>query len=209
MKKILTTLIIILTFFINFNIISANEKYKVKLNKCVDGDTAWFNLNGENIKARFLAINTKESTNKIEKYGKEASNFTCKYLSDAKLIEIEYDINSIKFDKYERHLVWVFVDEKLLQDLLVKEGLAEIKYIYGNYKYLETLKNSENYAKKNKLNIYSDTNYIKIFNYNIDKNIFVSIICILSISILYLVSPKNKKKIIKYIKIIFKKIYKI
>ena len=63
MKK---SLIIILLIIIPFNVY-AYEKETVTLNKCVDGDTAWFNLNEEKIKARFLAIDTPESTNKIEK----------------------------------------------------------------------------------------------------------------------------------------------
>lgn len=37
------------------------SKKEVKLSKCVDGDTARFILNKEEIKARFLAIDTPES----------------------------------------------------------------------------------------------------------------------------------------------------
>ena len=90
----------ILIIFILFFNINVNAKEIVTLNKCVDGDTAWFNLNNEKIKARFLAIDTPESTNRIDPYGKEASEFTCNLLKTAKKIEIEYDDNSDKFDKY-------------------------------------------------------------------------------------------------------------
>ena len=136
MKKIL----FILTLFFTFTINTYAKKLEVTLDKCVDGDTAWFNLDNERIKTRFLAINTPESTNKIEAYGKEASNYTCNMLTNAKKIEIEYDSNSDKFDKYDRHLVWVFVDDTLLQEKLLEEGLAEIKYIYGDYKYLPIIR---------------------------------------------------------------------
>ena len=87
---------VFLIIFILFFCINVNAKEIVTLNKCVDGDTAWFNINGEKIKARFLAIDTPESTNKIEPYGKEASEFTCNLLKNAKKIEIEYDENSDK-----------------------------------------------------------------------------------------------------------------
>lgn len=182
--------LILISFLIVFNV-KASDKYVVTLNKCVDGDTAWFNLNGEKIKARFLAIDTPESTNKKEAYGKKASNYTCNSLKNASKIEIEYDDKSDKLDKYERHLVWVFTDDKLLQESLVKEGLAEIKYVYGDYKYLSILKKANTFAKENKLNIYSNEKYNDI------SYIYLYIIIII---LLIIISPKKAKKIIKKIK---------
>ena len=150
MKKYLFILITLFIFPI-----SVFAKEKVTLVKCVDGDTANFNLNGEVIKTRFLAIDTPESTKEKEPYGKEASNFTCEALTNAKKIEIEYDPDSNKTDKYSRHLVWVFVDGKLLQEKILAEGLAEIAYLYGDYKYTEDLQKVEAKAKQKKLNIWS------------------------------------------------------
>ena len=64
MKKIL---LILITF-----ILFTDKTYAMNatLNKCVDGDTAWFNVDGKIIKTRFLAIDTPESTKEIEEYGK-------------------------------------------------------------------------------------------------------------------------------------------
>jgi len=59
---------------------SATLKQDATVKTYVDGDTVHFNVptsvmpNGV-LKARFLAINTPESTGKIEEYGKAASNF--------------------------------------------------------------------------------------------------------------------------------------
>ena len=39
---------------------------------------------------------------------------------------------------------------------MIKNGYAEVKYLYGNYKYTDTLKKSEKVAKKNKLKIWSN-----------------------------------------------------
>lgn len=136
MKK---SLIIILLIIIPFNVY-AYEKETVTLNKCVDGDTAWFNLNEEKIKARFLAIDTPESTNKIEFFGKEASEYTCNKLKKANKIEIEYDENSNKYDKYNRNLVWVWIDNELLQNLIIENGYGKVAYLYGDYKYTDLLK---------------------------------------------------------------------
>lgn len=146
--------LVLLLFFIP--IIIKAERKEVYLEKCVDGDTAWFRIENSIIKARFLAIDTPESTNKIEPYGKEASKYTCNLLTKAKKIEIEYDPNSDKTDKYNRDLVWVFADNELLQEKIIENGLAEVKYIYGKYKYTSILEEKQRYAKENKLNIWSN-----------------------------------------------------
>lgn len=191
MKKIYLFIIVFLLFFVPIPIF-ASERIDVTLNKCVDGDTAWFNLENKQIKARFLAIDTPESTNKIEEYGKEASKFTCDLLNNASHIQIEYDDNSDKQDKYNRELVWVFVDEKLLQELVVKEGLAEVKYIYGNYKYLDQVNLALKEAKKNKLNLWSDAE-------DNNSDYFIVGIGIIVIILLFCFNQSSRKKILKKI----------
>ena len=146
----------------NLNVIkdtnADTKKIEVTLNRTVDGDTVIFDLieNDNSIKTRFLAIDTPESTTEIEPFGKEASDFTKTKLTNAKKIVLEYDNNSTQTDKYNRHLVWVWVDDKLLQSLLIENGLAQIEYIYGDYKYLEELKEKESLAKANKIGIWQD-----------------------------------------------------
>lgn len=186
MKK---ALIILLSLCLINNV---NAREIVTLSKCVDGDTAWFYLNEKEIKTRFLAIDTPESTNKIEAYGKEASNFTCDKLTNAKKIEIEYDENSDKTDKYNRDLVWVFVDNELLQNLIIKEGLGEVAYLYGDYKYTNLLQKSQLEAQEKKINIWSTTDY--------SIQIYMMIGIILLIFILYLFNSNIRKKLNKKIK---------
>lgn len=186
MKK---ALIILLSLCLINNV---NAREIVTVSKCVDGDTAWFYLDGKEIKTRFLAIDTPESTNKIEAYGKEASNFTCDKLTNAKKIEIEYDENSDKTDKYNRDLVWVFVDNELLQNLIIKEGLGEVAYLYGDYKYTNLLQKSQLEAQEKKMNIWSTTDY--------SIQIYMMIGIILLIFILYLFNSNIRKKLNKKIK---------
>ena len=187
MKK---TLLFIFTFFIFNNTVFAN-KIEVKLDKCVDGDTAWFILDNETIKTRFLAIDIPESTNEIEEYGIEASEYTCNLLSTAKKIEIEYDSNSDKLDKYDRHLVWVFVDNILLQEKILEKGYASIEYIYGDYKYLNNLYKIEKEAKDNN---------IGIWNNEVNTNYTFLIIGLIIITLICLISKKGRKKIYELIK---------
>lgn len=195
--KIIFGIIISLLFITNAE---ASEKIEVTLSKCVDGDTAWFILDGEEIKTRFLAIDTPESTNEIEPFGKEASNYTCDLLTNANKIKIEYDENSDKLDKYDRHLVWVFVDDKLLQDLIIQQGLGQVDYIYGDYKYLTTLEASELIAKNNQVGMWQDTSYHTYYIIGGIVLIIIIIVCIFSKRIRKKVFRKAKSKAKKEIK---------
>lgn len=195
--KVLFGIIISLLFITNAE---ASEKIEVTLSKCVDGDTAWFILDGEEIKTRFLAIDTPESTNEIEPFGKEASNYTCDLLTNANKIKIEYDENSDKLDKYDRHLVWVFIDDKLLQDLIIQQGLGQVDYIYGDYKYLTTLEASELIAKNNQVGMWQDTSYHTYYIIGGIVLIIIIIVCIFSKRIRKKVFRKAKSKAKKEIK---------
>lgn len=186
MKKVIFTLILFLSFSLS---IKASDI--VTLNKCVDGDTAWFNLKGEVIKVRFLAIDTPESTNSVEPFGKEASNYTCNMLKEANMITLEYDANATK-DKYERTLAWVFVDDNLLQDLIIQKGLGEVAYLYGDYKYTSKLQTSEIIAKSNHLGMWGN-NYD--FYYLIIILIVIVILCIFNKSFRNKILNQMLKKI--------------
>ena len=80
----------------------------------VDGDTVHFHVDDPAfptglLKARFLAINTPESTGKIEEYGKAASRFTKETLSKATSIILESDDSQWNPDTTgDRYLVWVW-----------------------------------------------------------------------------------------------------
>lgn len=169
-------------------------KEQVEFSKCVDGDTFKIVMDNEIKTVRMLAIDTPESvhpTKKVEKYGKESSKYTCDLLTNAKKIELEYDNNSDKLDKYNRVLAWVFVDDYLLQDILVRNGYAEVAYLYNEYKYTDILKEHETLAKLEKLNIWSEENT------NDNKTEEVSIYVVIISILLAIISAYVKKKLKK------------
>lgn len=133
-----------------------NEKEKVTFSKCSDGDTAWFIINGVSKKVRFLAVDTPEIGEKAEPFGKEASDYTCNAIKNAKEIYLEYDGASDKEDKYGRVLAFVYVDGKLLEKDLIESGLAKVAYIYGDYEHVDELRKEEELAKGKKIGIWSD-----------------------------------------------------
>ena len=150
---------------------SATKKIKVSLINCIDRDTARFNEDGNTYTYRFLGINTPEVGDNPEEYGESARDFTCEKLKNADNIYISYEKTSSHTDKYDRHLVWVYVDDDLLQALILKEGLARVQYVYTKLTYLNKLYKAEDSAIKNRLGlykkykkeVYDDTTYTVIF----------------------------------------------
>lgn len=166
MKKII---FIISIFFIGINITYAKET--VRFSKCVDGDTIKILMNNKEHTIRMLAVDTPESvhpTKPVEYYGKDASDFTCNQVKNAKKLEIEYDDNSDKTDKYDRLLVWVFVDGKLLQKELISNGYGKLAYLYDDYKYTKDLEAAQELASAKNLGIWNEEAKNK---YNNENNI--------------------------------------
>ena len=99
---------------VNLDLSSNTAKQEVTVKSFIDGDTVHFNvpnsLVGTSVlKARFLAVNTPESTGKIEVWGKKASNFTKEALSKATSIYIESDDTNWNADSTGgRYLVWIW-----------------------------------------------------------------------------------------------------
>ena len=116
---------------------SATLKQEVTVKMFIDGDTTHFNNPERNIssngvvKARYLAVNTPESTGAVEEYGKAASNFTRDTLSNAVSILLESsEAGKWGTDSNGRQLVWVWyktsadADYRCLNIELLQNGLA-------------------------------------------------------------------------------------
>ena len=141
-------------------------KQTVSVKTFVDGDTTHFNvpesvMPGGVFKARYLAINTPESTGKIEEWGKKASNFTREKLSGASSIIIESDDGDWDADSTGgRYLVWVWYRSSETEEYrnlnieILQNGLA-IASNSANNRYGSTAVAAIDSAKKQKLNIYS------------------------------------------------------
>lgn len=89
-------------------------KQEVTVKSYIDGDTTHFFVPDSVVdtgllKARYLAVNTPESTGKIEEWGKKAAAFTREKLESATSIIIESDTSTWNLDSTgTRHLVWVW-----------------------------------------------------------------------------------------------------
>ena len=124
---------------------SPTLKWEVTVKNHIDGDTTHFyitskgNINNISktpgidgvLKARYVGINTPESTGKIEPWGKKASNFTKDKVMNAESIIIESEDENWNVDSTgERFLVWVWykapgaTEYRNLNLEILQEGLA-------------------------------------------------------------------------------------
>lgn len=165
---------------------SDTKKMEVTVRLYIDGDTTHFNPVKDStiteynaadyqipdsygyIKARYLAVNTPESTGDVEKWGKTASNFTHDALAGAESIIVESDDSKWNMDSNDRFTVWIWYKPKggteyrNLNVELLQNG-------YGLAQNTETNRYGKDYAlpalmqaKEHKLKIYSndvDENY--------------------------------------------------
>lgn len=161
-----------------------SKKQKVTLRLLVDGDTTHFDpvdhkedfAETQNyIKARYLGINTPESTGKIEKWGKTASLYVKSKLGDAVAIYVESNDTHWNVDSTgERYLLWIWYvpagqdasdvnNYRNLNIELLQNGYGRGSGIPGS-RYEEVATKALNQAQALKLHVFSapstvDENY--------------------------------------------------
>jgi endonuclease YncB( thermonuclease family) len=121
---------------VKFDPNSGRAYAEVTVRLFVDGDTTHFNISHPAfetgvLKARYLAVNTPESTGQIEPWGKKASNYTKEALKNATSIIVESNDEKWNADSTgDRFLVWVWYktaedeDYRNLNLELLQSGLA-------------------------------------------------------------------------------------
>ncbi len=130
--------------------------------RSVDGDTAVFVANGQEFTARFLGVDTPESTGQVEKWGKTASLFTASKLSSAVSIVVQTDGGAAQKDTTgNRYLTYIWykpsadADYRLINLELVQEGLSYGKTATAN-KYKSQLIAAQNQAMAQKLRLFGN-----------------------------------------------------
>ena len=146
---------------------SETKKQEVTVINHIDGDTTHFKVPTSItetgiLKARYLAVNTPESTGQIEEWGKKASAFTKQRIKSATSIIIETDGTDWAVDSTgERFLVWVWyktadmTDYRCLNIELLQEGLA-VGSKASATRYGEIAVKAIDQATVLKLNVHSD-----------------------------------------------------
>lgn len=146
--------------------IQAPERIPCSVIRVVDGDTFHCSLsNGEKVKVRLIGVDTPESTDnpkarkdaersglsleEITKMGKLAKEFTAELLLKDEVVYLEFDVQ--KTDRHGRLLAYVWLkDGRMLNEILVREGYAQVYTIPPNVKYQERFLSAQKYARENR-----------------------------------------------------------
>lgn len=130
--------------------------------RVIDGDTLIVKLeNGVEERVRLLLVDTPETVhpNKPEQpFGREASNFAKEMMPEGSQVHIELDVG--ERDKYGRLLAYIWIDNKMLNEMLLQKGLARVAYVYApNTKYVDQFYEIQKEAQQKGIGIWSIENY--------------------------------------------------
>ncbi|MCE5301586.1 MAG: thermonuclease family protein [Planctomycetaceae bacterium] len=124
--------------------------------RVVDGDTLVL-ADGKQ-RVRLIGADTPETVKPnwpVEPWGPEATAFTRKFLADGQnQVRLEFDAE--RHDKYGRLLAYVWCDDRMLNEELIRAGLAraELWYRYAEAK-KERFRRAESEAKAARRGIWS------------------------------------------------------
>lgn len=130
-----------------------------QVERVVDGDTL---LLANRARVRLIGIDTPETVKPntpVEPWGAEATAFTKDFVagggSGNNTVRLEFDRERV--DQYDRFLAYVYVGEAMLNEELLRAGLARME---PQYRYDQAMKRrfrqAEDEAKSKKLGIWSD-----------------------------------------------------
>lgn len=127
--------------------------------KVTDGDTLDINIDGQKQTIRLIGLNTPETVDPrkpVECFGKQASD-KAKELLTGKKVRIEKDPSQGDYDKYQRLLAYVFLEDGTnFNKYMIQEGYG-YEYTYDlPYKYQKEFKLAQEQARSQKKGLWSD-----------------------------------------------------
>ncbi len=127
--------------------------------KVVDGDTLNIDMDGKSQTIRLIGLNTPETVDPrkpVECFGKEASKKASEFLAGKK-VSIEKDPSQGDYDKYQRLLAYVFLEDGTNFNKWMIENGYGYEYTYDlPYKYQGEFKLVESQAKSQKKGLWAD-----------------------------------------------------
>lgn len=118
--------------------------------RCTSSTNIWLRINGIDTRVILLAYGKEDG-----ELNKDIDTFICETLTNAERIVVEYDKEVTSNDKYNRLPLWLHVDDKLLQNILIEKGYGQVNYVQGEYKYLSELCATQKKAISSSLGIWN------------------------------------------------------
>lgn len=134
-----------------------NATLEAELVRVVDGDTIIVRLSdGTEERVRYEGIDTPETVKPdapVEPFGPEATEANTRLLQSGPL-RLELDVR--QRDRFGRLLAYVFAGDVLVNEALLREGLALRSTYPPNVKYVERFSAAENRARDEGVGIWGD-----------------------------------------------------
>lgn len=128
------------------NVLPTTENQVVRV---VDGDTYLIRIDGKEERVRLIGLDTPESVAPQEgrntKEGVLVSDYMKDYL-EGKTVTLEYDVQ--KRDQYGRILAYVYYEDEMVNEKLLKEGYARVTTYPPNVRYVDQFLRLESQARK-------------------------------------------------------------
>lgn len=143
---------------------TGKERIEVDFVQAYDGDTAQVKVDGKKEKVRFLMVDTPEMNYQKGDpmpLAEDGKYFTKKLLMEARHVYVVFDEGK-ETDHYDRWLAYIFADDKLVQEELLKEGLAAVRFVNpGNNTFESEFKEIEQTAKDANKGVWKYDNYLQ------------------------------------------------
>jgi endonuclease YncB( thermonuclease family) len=141
----------------------------------IDGDTFKIHNGDSKTTIRLLYVDTPETNGSTpEPFGPEASAFTKQLLQESGEVKLTFDEEPT--DRYNRTLAVVELrNGKILNELLLEEGLAKVLIVEPNVKMENVYKQLEQLAKQNKRGIWKDAANTSNSDIRIEKTLTAGI----------------------------------
>ncbi|OBZ16776.1 MULTISPECIES: thermonuclease family protein [Bacillales] len=137
------------------NVIQTNQWYQVA--GYIDGDTFKIKTGSDETTIRLLYVDTPETKkpdSPVEAFGPEASAATEELLAESQEVRLTFDKETT--DQYGRTLAVVELkDGRILNELLLAQGLAKVLIVEPNVKMENAYKQLEQQAKQAKIGLWS------------------------------------------------------
>lgn len=165
--NIFSVLLLVLLSLLVLKILPPDQQNKnllrAEIVRIVDGDTMIFQpseinqafpqfLPDHHYRIRLIGIDTPESVHPDEQKNTQQGLIASDYSSEMllhKTVEIEFDVQL--YDSYDRVLGYLWLDSRLYNEQIIKEGFAYLYTVPPNVKYVTRLEKAQEYAKDQQL----------------------------------------------------------
>jgi len=145
---------------------AADSKIAATVNRVIDGDTIEVLIGQKKETVRMILVDTPETkhpTKPVQPFGPEASAYTKKTL-EGKQVKLEKDVSDR--DQYGRLLRYVWLDDQMVNEMLLEKGLARLAIFPPDVKYVDHFRDLQKKAQQAGIGIWSIEDYAKSDGYH-------------------------------------------